>query len=144
MEDIHSCVFIDTLIANATYAADTTPAAVDLQGFDAAEIVLALGAGGITFNGSNKIEFVLTHSDDGTTYTNVADADMMGVSGIQNGIIKALVAAQNAAIVRFGYKGCKRYLKLLADFSGTHGTGTPIGAYVIKGEPALAPTAAQA
>lgn len=144
MEDIHSNVFIDTLIANATYSADTTPAAVDLAGFDAAEIVLALGAGGITFSGTNKIEFVLTHSDDNVTYTNVADVDMLGVSGISNGIIKALTAAQAAAIVRFGYKGNKRYLKLLADFSGTHGTGTPIGAYVIKGEASLAPTLAQA
>jgi hypothetical protein len=144
MQDIHSCVFIDTLIANATYSADTTPAVVDLQGFDAAEIVLALGAGGITFSGTNKIEFVLTHSDDNSTYSNVADADMLGVTGITSGIIKALTAAQAAAIVRFGYKGGKRYLKLLADFSGTHGTGTPIGAYVIKGEAFVEPTAAQA
>jgi hypothetical protein len=94
MQDIHSCVFIDTLIANATYSADTTPAVVDLQGFDAAEIVLALGAGGITFSGTNKIEFVLTHSDDNSTYSNVADADMLGVTGITSGIIKALTAAQ--------------------------------------------------
>lgn len=144
MKGIHSCVYIDTLIANATYAADTTPVAVDLQGFDAAEIVLALGAGGITFSGTNKIEFVLTHSDDGTTYTNVTDADMLGVTGISNGIIKALTAAQAAAAIRYGYKGNKRYLKLLGDFSGTHGTGTPIGAYVIKGEPFVAPTVAQA
>ena len=144
MQDIHTGVFIDTLIANATYAADTTPVAVDLIGFNAAEIVLALGAGGITFTGTNKVEFVLTHSDDNTTYTNVTDADMLGVSGISNGIIKALTSAQAAAIGRFGYKGNKRYLKLQADFSGTHGTGTPIGAYVIKGEAMLAPTAAQA
>lgn len=143
MQDIHSCVYVDTLIANATYSADTTPAAVDLQGFDGAEIIIALGAGGITFTGTNKIEFVLTHSDDNVTYANVTDADMIGVTGITNGIIKALTAAQVAAIVRSGYKGGKRYLKLLADFSGTHGTGTPIGAYVLKGEPFVAPTLAQ-
>lgn len=145
MEDIHSCMSVDTLLANATYSADSTPVAVDLQGFNAAEILLAIGVGGITFTGTNKIEFVLTHSDDNSTYTNVADADMLGVTGISNGIIKSLVAAHAAgATYRYGYKGGKRYLKLLADFSGTHGTGTPLAAAVVKGEPFVAPTANQA
>lgn len=145
MHDIHSKMSIAPLIGAAMLAADNTPAAVDLQGFDGAEIVLAIGAGGITFSGTNKIEFVLTHSDDNSTYTAVADADMLGVSGISSGIIKSLVAAHAAAATyRYGYKGGKRYLKLLADFSGTHGTGTPIAALVVKGEPELAPCANQA
>lgn len=145
MHDMHSGISIATLIGAATLAADNTPAAVDLQGFDAAEIVLAIGVGGITFSGTNKVEFVLTHSDDDSTYTNVADADMLGVTNISNGIIKSLVAAHAAAAhYRYGYKGGKRYLKLLADFSGTHGTGTPIAASVIKGIPELGPCANQA
>ena len=36
-------------------------------------------------------------------------------------------------MTKVGYVGNKRYLKLLADFSGTHGIGTPIAATVIKG-----------
>lgn len=145
MHDLHSNISVETLIAAAVLSADNTPVAVDLQGFDAAEIVLAIGIGGITFSGTNKIEFVLTHSDDGTTYSNVADADLLGVSGTSNGIIKSLTAAHTAgAHYRFGYKGGKRYLKLLADFSGTHGSGTPISASVIKGVPELGPCANQA
>lgn len=145
MQDIHSECSVSTLLPAATYSADNTPAAVDLQGFNAAEIVLGIGVGGITFSGTNKIEFVLTHSDDDSTYTNVADADMLGVSSISSGIIKSLTAAHATAThYRFGYKGNKRYLKLLADFSGTHGTGTPLSACVIKGEPELAPCANQA
>lgn len=141
MQDIHTFLFVDTLIVNATYAADTTPVAFDLQAYDAAEIMLAVGVGGITFTGANKIEFVLTHSDDNATYTNVTDADVLGVTGTTGGIIKSLIAAlASGGVFRFGYKGGKRYLKLLADFSGTHGTGTPIGAYVLKGEPFVAPT----
>jgi len=145
MNDIHSKMSVATLIGAATLSADNTPGAVDLLGFNAAEIILAIGVGGITFSGTNKIEFVLTHSDDDSTYTNVADADMLGVSGISNGIIKSLTAAHAAAAhYRFGYKGNKRYLKLLADFSGTHGVGTPMAASVIKGQPDVAPCAAQA
>lgn len=145
MKDLHSALSAAVLIGAATLAADNTPAAVDLRGYDAAEIVLSIGIGGITFSGSNKVEFVLTHSDDDSVYTAVTDADMLGVENITAGIIKSLVAAHAAAAVyRFGYKGGKRYLKLLADFSGTHGTGTPIGANVLKAAGHDSPQANQA
>lgn len=134
MKDLHSSLTAAVLIGAATLAADNTPAAVDLRGYDAAEILLAIGAGGITFDATNKVEFKLTHSDDDSTYTAVTVADMLGLSSVgSGGIIKSLVAAHAAAgVYRFGYKGGKRYLKLLADFSGTHGTGTPIAASVLK------------
>jgi hypothetical protein len=145
MKDLHSKISIATAIAAAVLSADNTPAAIDLQGYNAAEILLGIGIGGITFTGSNKIEFVLTHSDDDVSYSAVTDADMLGVSSISSGIIKSLVAAHAAgASYRFGYKGNKRYLKLLADFSGTHGAGTPIYAAVIKGKGYDNPQANQA
>jgi hypothetical protein len=122
------------IIATAALNADNTPAAVDLQGFDAATINIAVGVGGITFSGTNKVEFVLTHSDDDSTYTNVTDDDVITDTTVASGIIKSLVAAHAAASVeKIGYRGGKRYLKLLADFSGTHGTATPMGAVVVKG-----------
>lgn len=121
-------------IGNATLAADNTPAAIDLQGYDTALLLLEIGAGGITFDATNKVEFVLTHSDDNSTYVNVTDDDVIGVSGISSGIVHSLVAAHaSATVTAIGYRGGKRYLKILADFSGTHGTGTPIAATVIKG-----------
>jgi hypothetical protein len=134
MKDIHSDMTIVAAIGAAVLSADNTPAAIDLQGYNAAEIVLNIGIGGITFSASNKIEFKLTHSDDDSTYTDVTVDDMLGLASVgSGGIIKSLVAAHAAAAVyRYGYKGSKRYLKLLADFSGTHGTGTPIAANVIK------------
>lgn len=136
MKDLHSIIEVAELIAAATYSADNTPVAVDLLGFESAEIALAIGAGGITFTSTNKIEFVLTHSDDNSTYTNVTADDLLGVSSVTSGIVKSLDAAHATAdVTRFGYRGGKRYLKLLADFSGTHGTGTPIGAVVVKGHP---------
>lgn len=145
MKDIHSDFTVATAIGAAVLSADNTPAAIDLQGYDAAEVVLAIGIGGITFSGTNKIEFKLTHSDDDSTYTDVETADMLGVTVAEGGIIKSLVAAHAAAAsYRYGYKGGKRYLKLLADFSGTHGSGTPIAAMVIKGHGYNRPEANQA
>lgn len=49
-----------------------------------------------------------------------------------------------AGVYRFGYVGGKRYVKLLAAFSGTHGTGTPIAGVVIRGLGQINPQAAQA
>lgn len=141
MKDMHNNISVDQAIALDTLDADNVPVAVDLSGFKSAAILLAIGAGGITFTGTNKIEFKLTHSDDDVTYNNVTDIDMLGVSGVSAGIIKDLKTAHaSPAVYRFGYKGNRRYLKLLADFSGTHGTGTPIVAMVVKSEPRNAPT----
>lgn len=145
MKDIHSDLIRAVLIGAAVLTADNTPAAVDLRGYDAAEILLDIGIGGITFSGTNKIEFKLTHSDDDSTYTDVTTADMLGVTVASGGIIKSLVAAHAApAVYRYGYKGGKRYLKLLADFAGTHGTGTPIAASVLLGRGHDSPQANQA
>ena len=137
MKDIHDKIEAVTLITPAIIAEDNTPGAVDRLNWEAAEILLHIGAGGITFSADNKIEFKLTHSDDDSTYTAVTSADLVGAPTVgTGGIIKSLVAAHATATnYQFGYIGNKRYLKLLADFSGTHGTGTEIGAWVLKGRP---------
>lgn len=114
-------------------AADTTPVAIDMQGFGTALLLIEVGVGGITFDATNKVEFVLTHSDDDATYVAVTDDDVIGVTGITSGIVHSLIAAHAAATVtQIGYRGGKRYLKLLADFSGTHGTATPMGSTLVK------------
>ena len=144
--DVHSDIGAKIAIVPGVLTADNTPPAVDLDGFGAAEILLSVGVGGITFSGSNKIEFKLTHSDDDDTYTAVTVEDVLGVESVgAGGIIKALIEEHAAAAAyRFGYIGGKRYLKLLADFSGTHGSGTPISAVVAAMRPALGPVADQA
>lgn len=146
MKDIHSDMLAALAFAPNVYTDDPTALTIDLRGYDAAEIILAVGVGDITFSGTNKIEFKLTHSDDDSTYTAVELKDVLGVASVgTGGIIKALTSAHAAAAAyRFGYKGGKPYLKLLPDFSGTHGTGTPIAGLVLKGEGQDNPQANQA
>jgi hypothetical protein len=140
--DIHSDMDVKNVFGPVAMNADNTPSAIDLQGYHAAELVLGVGIGGITFDATNKIEFVLTHSDDDSSYSNVTDDDVLGVTGITGGIIKSLVAAHAAAAkYRVGYRGGKRYLKLLANFSGTHGSATPLSAEVVAMRPEVAPVA---
>lgn len=132
MRDPYNNIGFKVALPAAAYAADNTPAAIDLGDAAGAVLEISVGVGGITFSGTNKIEFILTHSDDNSTYTNVALADVIGPVSVSSGIVMSLVAAHASAdVTKIGYKGGKRYLKLLADFSGTHGTATPIAANVI-------------
>jgi len=85
MKDMHSDLSLASAIDAATLTADSTPTAIDLRGFDGAAIVLAIGAGGITFSGTNKIEFKLTHSEDDAVYEPVTDGDVLGVDKISTG-----------------------------------------------------------
>lgn len=145
MRDLHSHVEAVDAITPAVRATSNTPVTVDLQGYDGAEILLQVGVGGITFSAANKIEFTLEHSDDDTTYEAVAASDVLGVSTVSGGILKALTAEHAAASAyRFGYVGGRRYLQLTAVFSGTHGTGTPMAAAVLKAFALSAPVADQA
>lgn len=127
-----------SMIAPAALDADNTPAAIDLLGYDAATLLIHVGIGGITFDGSNKVEFKLTASNDNSSYTAVADADVVlgancDASVGTGGIVYSLIAAHGAGTVTdVKYIGGKRYLKLLADFSGTHGSPTPLSATILK------------
>ncbi|PHR93212.1 MAG: hypothetical protein COA69_04485 [Robiginitomaculum sp.] len=103
MKDLHSNILLAS-IACAVLAADNTPVAIDLQGHNSAELLLQIGVGGITFSPTNKIEVVVTHSDDDATYIPVVDQDILGGTVADDGIIKSLIAAHAAAAAyRFGY-----------------------------------------
>lgn len=144
MRDLISNMGVEIAIPAAAYSADNTPAAIDLRGFDGAVFAIHVGAGGITFSATDKIEIKLTHSDeeDGD-YSAVTIDDVQGIDAVgTGGIIRSLTAAHAAATVtKVGYVGGKPFAKLLADFSGTHGAATPIGAVAILGYPRNAPVA---
>ena len=123
-------------------SADNTPVAIDRLGYESVGILLYVGPGGITFTNTNKVEFKLTHSDDDITYVDVTDDDVHGVTGVTTGIVNSLKTAHAAdTVTKIGYVGDKRYLKLLADFGGTHGSGTPMAGLVVLGHGRSRPVA---
>jgi hypothetical protein len=147
VKDLASRISSVQAIGAATLAASNTPAAIDLDGFHSATVLLSVGAGGITFDPTNRIDFVLTESDGDVTYSNVditkvSGAGVSGLTSISSGIVKSLIAAHASAdVTEIGYIGGKRYLKLLAQSGGTHSTGTPVSAIVVKGNPVVIPAA---
>ena len=144
MRDLVSRVSISSPHFAAILTASPTAVTVDRRGFDSVTFVTDTGIGGITFTGANKIEWTMTHSDDGTTFTNVTTGDVRGAAGaeptITNGIVEAYIAAKAAAsTIEYGYVGDKRYVRLTPVFSGTHATGTTIGSKAVLGHPSNSP-----
>lgn len=133
--DQSQSVTAGVLLPAAAYDADNTPAAFDIGKAQACTVLIEVGVGGITFSTTNKVEFKLTHCDtsDGE-YTAVAQADVVGVTVGEGGIVRSLTSAHaTPSVTAVGYVGRKQFLKLLADFSGTHGTATPMSAVAVRG-----------
>ena len=150
MSEYSSVYGVSALVTHweAALAVDTTPTAQDLLGYEGATVLTYVGVGGITFTASNKLEIKLLHGDD-ATYGNavaVESTDVImpfGETLGTGGIIRSFTAEKAAAdteMHKVGYVGKKRYLYVLFDFSGAHGSGTDVAAHVLRDRPVSAPT----
>lgn len=137
MRGMEKDVFPTVSLVVASRTADADGASVDLLNYQGATIVGLIGAEGVTLTSTDKIEFELEESDDDSAWTDVADADLIGfVAGTNDGCFAVFDANAGApAVVKAAYIGAKRYIRAVANFSGTHGTGTPLGVYVIGQAP---------
>lgn len=131
----------------ATRTADHNSVAVDTLGYKSVVLGWYAGIGGITFDASNKIEIIIQESDDNSAWNAVVEEDLILPYGLTygtaaSGIVKAYTAAKAAADTSYnlvGYRGKKRYCRLVFEFTGTHGSGTPLESIAIKGHPISRP-----
>lgn len=106
-----------------------TGTGVDLKGYESAVAIAHIGVSGDTLSGTVLLTPTLEESNDNITFTAVAAADMEGAFTVVD------AADEDAVVQSVGYKGSKRYLRVLVDFTGTHTTGTPISAVIVRGVP---------
>jgi hypothetical protein len=140
MRDLANNVVVAQSIAPVVGTADANGTGIDLKGFESATIVVNTGIEGDTLSSSVKIDFKLEDSDDNSTYAAVTSG-IIDATANASGIILTLDAnAETPQVTVVGYTGGKRYVRVVADFTGTHSNGTPIAASVIKGHPIHAPT----
>jgi hypothetical protein len=94
------------------YTATGNGTGIDLQGAEAALIVIPTGPfGGTGPTASYKVQ----ESDDNSTFTDVADTDLIGVTGNTSGVALAASAVQKVS-----YIGNKRYVRVaLSAVAGT-------------------------
>ena len=141
-KDLHNNLKLTTSIVPAVKSSDTNGTGIDTAGYEAVEMVVMVGLSADTLSSTNKISLELEESTDNSTFTDVAEADMIG--GISGGTVGefALIdaATEDELTYKVGYRGTQRYIRPVLNFSGTHTTGTPIGAVAILGKPRNAPT----
>lgn len=144
--DGKSSIAIDESLNAIVKATDTDCTGVDSQGFSTVTHVVNVGANGITFSTTNKVEIELEESDDNATFTDVtSNTSVVGGTVGTNGLWQTIDADGDCnAVYAIGYTGPKRYSRVVLNFSGTHGTGTIFGVTGIKGRPISGPTSSQA
>lgn len=139
MKDMSNSIATAVSLVSAVRTAAANGTGVDLQGYESATLIADVGAEGDTLSSSVYFEISLEHSDDNSTFTDVAQADIVDGTISSGGIWLKLdgTAGGNpdtaGEIFRVGYIGGKRYIRVVLAKSGTHSNGTPIGAFVMKG-----------
>lgn len=127
MKDLYSNVGLEVAVVPATLTATNTSAAIDLQGYDSAMVIINTGAIGGAGNFTPKLTECAT---SGGTYTDVAAADLNGT------FISALAAS---SVYKVGYRGSKRFIKTVLTLNS--GTNIVAGAVIVKGNPLNGPVA---
>ena len=139
MRDLSNNINPAVSIINAVKTAAGNGTGVDLQGYESATILVDVGAEGDTLSSNVYFEISLEHSDDDSTYTDCAQADIIDGTISAGGIWLKLDGTANGnpdsagGIFRVGYVGGKRYVRVVLAKTGTHSNGTPIGAMVVRG-----------
>tara|TARA_Y100001938_G_scaffold128518_1_gene182349 strand:- start:850 stop:1329 length:480 start_codon:yes stop_codon:yes gene_type:complete len=127
-------------VAVTTAASNGT--GVDLLGYEGATVIVTIGAEGDTLAANTNFEIGLEHSDDDSTYTDCAQADIVDGTIAASGVFLIIDGTGTAgtagnpdttgATYRVGYRGGKRYIRTTIAKTGTHSNGTPIGTTVVR------------
>ena len=137
MKDLANNISVVQSIAPVVGSSDTNGTGVDLQFFESAVAVVDTGVEGDVLSSSVKIDFILEDSDDNSSWSAVTSQSSVTDGTVDSsGIFLTLDAnAETPQVTSIGYVGGKRYLRVTADFTGTHSNGTPIAVSIIKGSP---------
>lgn len=135
MKDLMNNIAVTQPLNPVTSTTTKTSSSVDLQGYNSATVVFAVGQSGDTLSGSVYWTLKVQHSDDDSVYTDTAASDLLNPS------LTTVVdsSAKDRQAYKFGYVGAKRYLKGVATPTGTHTNGTPLGILAVRGTPAQTP-----
>lgn len=122
--------------------ADTDCTGIDTQGFNSSMVIVNVGAPGITFSGTNKVDIKLEDSSDNSSFTAVTNNNFVTGGTVDSSGIWQTIDADGEcnAVYGISYVGPERYYRVVLDFSGTHGTGTVFGVVGAQSNPLHAPT----
>lgn len=121
--DIMSNVDVDLSLVKEAVTSTATGASSDISDYHAASVIINAGA---WTDGTHT--FAVQESDDDSAWSAVATADLYGanIAPVIDG------ATDDDQKYRIGYKGNKRYLRVVSTVSGTT-TGAIYGVQIVKG-----------
>jgi len=142
MKDLYNNVKEVTTKLAAVFTATENFVSVDHTNFNGVDQVINVGQSGDTLSGSVYIELILEDSDDNSVWTPVTDNDcVLGPQVDSNGVFDLIDdAAEDEKTISIGYRGIKRYSRVVAQFTGTHTNGTPLAGVAVLGLPEYAST----
>ena len=128
-KDIHSSVDVVQSLVPGEYVSVRPGFGVDLKGYNGASATIV---GGVVTGAAPVFSFRVQESDDDGTYGNVAAEDLQGSS-------KEPAIREDDQIVRIGYLGNRRFIRLaLVAVGGTNASLIGAG-LIMRGLPSLAP-----
>lgn len=125
MRDLKNNIDVQTSLVPDDYTASANGSGVDLRGFDGALVAFVVGT---VTDGTHTPK--VQESDDDSTYTDVAAADLLGS-------LSDLASTTNQ---RVGYIGSKRHVRAVLTVSGAT-VGAQVAALVVRGLAAQQPVA---
>ena len=117
------------ILAHTT--ADGTGLGVDMTLYDGALMIAHVGQSGDTLAVGLKwtVQFQHCATNTAGSFTDIDAADLEG--GANAVVIDD--AAEDEVVIQRGYKGALRWLRIIFTQVGTHTTGTPLSAVIVKG-----------
>lgn len=121
---------------NTTVNGDT----IDLVTAIAAMLTVNMGVSGDVLAPALRADFRLEESDDGASWSQCADADLLPVEGAvvvsgKTGVFASVEdAADDDAAYKVGYRGNKRYVRVQTDLVGAHAAGFALSALAVLKE----------
>lgn len=126
---------VSQLLKPLIRTADANSTGVDLQGYNDCLLIFDVGDTGDTLSGSVYVELEVEESDDNSTFTDVANTDLTNyVTGNNTGTVAKIDDnAEDERTYIVGYRGTKRYVRGVLNYTGTHTNGIEIGVIAMRG-----------
>lgn len=135
MRDLYHNVLVTQHLNPVVSTSTKTSSTIDLQGFNSASVVVAVGTSADTLTGSLYWTLSLQHSDNDSSYSAVAASDTS--AGVISYVVNS--SSLDKTCYSFGYVGGKRYLQAVATPAGSVSSGVPLAIVALRGNPAARP-----
>lgn len=136
MRDLHNNIDVRRALSPKAAVTDNTPYVTeicDVRGFHSVELLLLIGANTDT---NATFTVLLEESDDASTFTAVADADLLGTEALAS----FTAAADDNKVKKLGYTGAKRYVRGTITPAGNDSGNHFLAAAWVLGHPWTSPT----